>query len=34
MVAVLDTGVDGSHADLAGNLVAGTSILDGSNGLD
>ena len=32
-VALLDTGVDGSHTDLDGNLVAGTSILDGSNGL-
>ena len=31
-VAVLDTGVDGSHPDLAGQLVAGTSILDGSDG--
>ena len=29
-VAILDTGVDGSHPDLAGNLVPGTSILDGS----
>ncbi len=27
---MLDTGVDGSHADLAGQLVAGTSVLDGS----
>ncbi len=32
-VAVLDTGVDGSHPDLDGNVVSGTSILDGSNGL-
>ena len=32
VVALLDTGVDGSHADLAGQLVAGTSILDGSAG--
>jgi thermitase len=32
VVAVLDTGVDASHADLAGNLVAGTSVLDGSAG--
>ena len=29
-VAILDTGVDGSHSDL--NVVAGTSILDGSDG--
>jgi len=33
VVAVLDTGVDGSQPDLAGQLVGGTSILDGSNGL-
>ncbi len=32
-VAVLDTGIDGSHPDLDGVLVPGTSILDGSNGL-
>ena len=32
-VAILDTGVDGSHPDLDGNLVPGTSILDGSDGL-
>src|SRR5262249_19078689 len=32
-VAVLDTGVDASHPDLAANLDAGTSILDGSDGM-
>ncbi|MEP6681454.1 MAG: S8 family serine peptidase, partial [Chloroflexota bacterium] len=32
-VAVLDTGIDGSHPDLDGVVVPGTSILDGSNGL-
>jgi subtilisin family serine protease len=32
-VAVLDTGIEASHADLFGNVIAGTSILDGSNGL-
>ena len=32
VVAVLDTGVDASTPDLAGQLVAGTSILDGSAG--
>ena len=32
-VAILDTGIDGSHPDLNGNVVPGTSILDGSNGL-
>ena len=29
---MLDTGVDASHPDLAGQLVAGTSVLDGSAG--
>jgi subtilisin family serine protease len=32
VVAVLDTGVDPRHPDLAGNVIAGTSILDGSSG--
>src|SRR4029079_17721864 len=32
VVALLDTGVDGSHGDLAGQLVGGTSVLDGSAG--
>lgn len=31
-VAILDTGIDESHPDLAGNVLAGTSILDGSDG--
>jgi subtilisin family serine protease len=30
-VAILDTGVDSSHPDLAGQLVAGTSIIDPSS---
>jgi hypothetical protein len=29
-VAILDTGIDGSHPDLDGNVVPGTSILDDS----
>ena len=33
VVALLDTGVEASHPDLAGQLVAGTSILDGSAGI-
>jgi subtilisin family serine protease len=32
-VALLDTGVDASHPELAGKVVPGTSILDGSNGM-
>jgi hypothetical protein len=32
-VALLDTGVDVFHPDLAGKVVPGTSLLDGSNGM-
>ncbi|NTW88772.1 MAG: S8 family serine peptidase, partial [Desulfobulbaceae bacterium] len=32
-VALLDSGVDATHPDLKANVVAGTSILDGTNGL-
>ena len=31
-IAVLDTGIDASHPDLAGIVIPGTSILDGSDG--
>src|SRR5262249_2253163 len=33
VVAILDTGIDATHPDLGSNVVAGTSILDGSNGM-
>ena len=32
-VALLDTGVDASHPELAGKVVPGTSVLDGSDGM-
>ena len=33
VIAILDTGIDATHPDLGGNVISGTSILDGSNGL-
>ncbi|NTW81630.1 MAG: S8 family serine peptidase, partial [Geobacteraceae bacterium] len=32
-LAILDTGVDASHPDLNSNIIPGTSILNGTNGL-
>src|SRR3989475_8576036 len=33
IVAILDTGVDAQHPDLVGNVIPGTSTLDGSSGM-
>jgi len=33
-LALLDTGVDASHPELASKVISGTSILDGSNGMN
>ena len=32
-IAILDTGVDVNHPDIAGKVFLGTSILDGSSGM-
>lgn len=32
-IALLDTGIDAAHPDLKANVIAGTSILDGTKGL-